>query len=203
MARWMSPELLDPDRFGFENSRPTKESDCYALGMVMLEVLSGQAPFSRCNGLIVLRKVVEGERPGRPRGAEGAWFTAELWEVLWRCWSPQPKSRPTVDTILEHLKQVSTAWQPPAPGACSDVVMDSDDELYSTASGPGRFHYSSLNPGLTFEWKVSGLQTPPLRLLPISSPSSESNLSQPPEKPDLEGTVGTVDEVGLLRLDVF
>ena len=39
--RWMSPELLDPERFGMpqlEDSRPTKQSDCWALGMVIYEV---------------------------------------------------------------------------------------------------------------------------------------------------------------------
>ena len=34
----MSPELLDPERFGVEGDRPTKESDCYAFGMVIYEV---------------------------------------------------------------------------------------------------------------------------------------------------------------------
>jgi serine/threonine protein kinase len=37
-TRWMSPELLDPDRFGITDYRPTKQSDCYALGMVVYEV---------------------------------------------------------------------------------------------------------------------------------------------------------------------
>jgi len=37
-TRWMSPELLDPDRFGITEPRPTKQSDCYAFGMVMYEV---------------------------------------------------------------------------------------------------------------------------------------------------------------------
>ena len=39
--RWMSPELLDPERFGVpesEDNRPTRQSDCYALGMVIYEV---------------------------------------------------------------------------------------------------------------------------------------------------------------------
>ena len=39
--RWMSPELLDPERFGMpesEGDRPTRQSDCYALGMVIYEV---------------------------------------------------------------------------------------------------------------------------------------------------------------------
>ena len=34
----MGPELLDPERFGVEGDRPTKESDCYAFGMVIYEV---------------------------------------------------------------------------------------------------------------------------------------------------------------------
>lgn len=33
---WMSPELLDSLRPGC-NTRPTRESDCYALGMVIYE----------------------------------------------------------------------------------------------------------------------------------------------------------------------
>ena len=39
--RWMSPELLDPERFGIpesEGNRPTKQSDSFALGMVIYEV---------------------------------------------------------------------------------------------------------------------------------------------------------------------
>ena len=35
--RWMSPELLDPDGFD-SDGRPTRESDRYALGMVIYEV---------------------------------------------------------------------------------------------------------------------------------------------------------------------
>ena len=39
--RWMSPELMYPERFGMpqsEDNRPTTQSDCYALGMVIYEV---------------------------------------------------------------------------------------------------------------------------------------------------------------------
>lgn len=35
--RWMSPELLDPKRIGSDGHQ-TRESDCYALGMVIYEV---------------------------------------------------------------------------------------------------------------------------------------------------------------------
>ena len=36
--RWMSPELLDPEKFGASDPRPTKESDRFALGMLFYEV---------------------------------------------------------------------------------------------------------------------------------------------------------------------
>ena len=36
--RWMSPELLNPDQFGISGMRSTKQSDCYALGMLVYEV---------------------------------------------------------------------------------------------------------------------------------------------------------------------
>jgi hypothetical protein len=45
--RWMSPELLDPVLFGIPESedRPTRQSDCYALGMVIYEVRVRTSPF--------------------------------------------------------------------------------------------------------------------------------------------------------------
>jgi len=111
----MSPELLVPEWFGRETSQPTKESDCYALGMVVLEVLTGKRPFPNCNMGFIAEKVIKGEHPGRPQGGEGVWFTDDLWEMLERCWSPQPERRPAVDTVLQCLEQGSTVWQPLPP----------------------------------------------------------------------------------------
>ena len=105
-TRWMSPELLHPELFGFADSRLTKESDCYALGMVILEVLTGQVPFACYEGYVVMRKVVDGERPERPKGA---WFTDDLWGTLELCWSSRSKGRPTVEAVLECLERVSLA----------------------------------------------------------------------------------------------
>jgi serine/threonine protein kinase len=50
--RWMSPELLDPEMFGIpesEGDRPTRQSDCYALGMVIYEVRIRVSPFAVVN----------------------------------------------------------------------------------------------------------------------------------------------------------
>jgi serine/threonine protein kinase len=96
----MSPELLFPEGYDLEDSQPTKESDNYAFGMVVFEVLSGQPPFAGYKGFIVTRKVIEGERPERP---EGSWFTNDLWGTLKQCWSPQPEERPTAAAVLKFL----------------------------------------------------------------------------------------------------
>ena len=64
-TRWMSPELLDQDHPDFRGGRRTKESDCYALGMVIYEVLSGKVPFASYNNFIVPKVVIEGKRPER------------------------------------------------------------------------------------------------------------------------------------------
>jgi len=130
----MGPELLNSHEFGFENGGPTKGSDCYALGMVLLEVLSGKAPFTPYGETIVAQKVIEGKRPGRPQGAEGVWFTDDLWETLKLCWSPQPKDRPTIQAVLECLERTSAAGQPLPRNADDDAQAVADDELCSGAN---------------------------------------------------------------------
>ena len=130
----MSPELLDPDRFGSKDGRPTKASDCYALGMVIYEVLSRQAPFASYGYCTVMRKVTEGERLGRPEEVGRVWFTDDLWKMLNLCWATQPEGRPSVEAVLECLEPISRAWKPPSPQVYKGVEMDEDDRDLTTAS---------------------------------------------------------------------
>ena len=130
----MSPEILDPDRFGLWDSRPTKQSDCYALGMVILEVLTGMHPFPNYNNFIVTSKIVEGKRPGRPEGKEGVWFTNDLWEMLEQCWSPQPEGRPAIDVVLQCLRRGSAAWQPLPPDSGDHAQLGGDEQSDFTLS---------------------------------------------------------------------
>jgi len=108
----MSPEYFDPEIRGHCQ---TTHSDCYAFGMVVYEVLSGRAPFYQYEDSIIPGKVFGGDRPEIPRGAEGAHFTGDVWEMLERCWTPQPANRPKVADVLLRLEDVSGSWIPLSP----------------------------------------------------------------------------------------
>lgn len=104
-TRWMSPELIDPLKFGFEKSQLTKFSDCYALGMVIYETVSGRMPFHKYSNYLVSLKVVNGERP--PRGVS---FPDSLWKTLELCWASQQDDRPNVEDVLQCLESSSLKW---------------------------------------------------------------------------------------------
>ena len=125
--RWMSPELLHPELFGLDHGRPTKESDCYALGMLIYEVLTGQAPFTPWKDHIVMRKVTDGERLGRPEGVKGTWFTDGSWKMLGLCWETRAQSRPSIKTVGECLERISNTWKPFPPQVNESGEKDGND----------------------------------------------------------------------------
>lgn len=108
--RWMSPELHKTGTSDPPTRRRTESSDCYALGMVVYEVLSESVPFSGCTDPVAVIKVLAGERPGRP---DGRWFTNEIWTILEHCWKAEPGDRPSVNCVLQCLEEASVSWAPP------------------------------------------------------------------------------------------
>ena len=128
-ARWMSPERFDPEQFGLRDGRPTKPSDCYALGMVIYETITGNLPFHKHADFAVIRKVLQGERPPR-----GAGLTKYLWGMLEQCWAPQPNNRPSIEVVLQCLETVSALQEPPSPGVDEETDEDSDESDSTTDS---------------------------------------------------------------------
>ena len=127
----MSPELIAPHRFGLEDSHPTKSSDCYALGMVIYETISGHLPFHKHADLVVFTKVLEGERPPREVG-----FTDSLWDMLGLCWAPQPDARPSVEEVLQYLERPPQSLETPLG---IDEDMDEGDDWDSASDSSGMF----------------------------------------------------------------
>ena len=140
----MSPELLNPEDFNTEG-RPTKESDCYALGMVIYEVLSGRAPFAPANAPPVIWKVLKGERPERPKGKEWALFTDKLWEMLGLCWKQEPGERTTAKAVLQCLEKTSSLPRLhfDATGTVETSVGEQRDAMASGSGMLPLFHRGS------------------------------------------------------------
>lgn len=106
-VRYMSPELIDPEEFGLEKSCHTKPSDCYALGMVMYQTISGKLPFQGFLDTTVSLKVMRGNRPSR-----GTKFPDHLWQIVESCWTHQPDDRPTIEEILQYFETSSELLPP-------------------------------------------------------------------------------------------
>ena len=136
---WMSPELLHPERFGSKKPHPTTESDCYALGMAIYEVLSGRAPFSGRPGPEVVFLVLQGNRPKKLQGSEAELFTDEIWEMLELCWKYQPGDRLTARDVLIGLG-----------GSLSPSDLPSDAYGDAETGVNGQPHDSENRPGMSF-----------------------------------------------------
>lgn len=148
----MSPELLDPARFNLEESRPTKKSDCYAMGMVIYEILSGQTPYAPSEGLAVVRQVLDGELPERPQGALGVRFTDGIWWTLELCWKPQPDDRPSLKAVLRFLQD---STQQPRPSHMDGDAETEADHSSDAATIDDSGTFSSLHLGFQVHFQPS------------------------------------------------
>jgi len=181
----MSPELFYPENFGLTDSRPTKRSDCYALGMVIYEVLSGRVPFPRHTTCAVVAKVSRGERPGRPRGAERKLFTDNVWRMLQRCWAPKRDHRPKIDDVLRCLEEASRFWTPLSPRKVEDP---------SIANSSTRNSSESTTEGSTED---SGASSPSHAAMPKLSPLAHpfGKSAETPVHGSTDHEVGMGDEL--------
>ena len=155
--RWMSPELLDPTHLGSEG-RPTRESDCYALGMVIYEVsglyssrlslihpskvLTGLRPFHHMRAFSPVIAVLRGQRPERPLDAESLGFSDTLWGLVQLCWRESSSDRPSAVQLFDYFYAASPAWVPPlvypvrTTGASSDTKSDSSSSSWVSQTNP-------------------------------------------------------------------
>ncbi|CUA72981.1 MAP kinase kinase kinase mkh1 [Schizosaccharomyces pombe 972h-] [Rhizoctonia solani] len=94
--RWGAPELLQ------EIVLPSKESDIYALGMTILEAITGQLPFADKQEMAVMLAVCfKQETPTRPVfqiPAESK-HGDKLWKLLCECWSHEAEKRPNAAEV--------------------------------------------------------------------------------------------------------
>lgn len=80
--RWTAPEILD------ESNPHRRAGDVYGLGMTILEVFTGEVPFSQVRDIHIPRTVVDKKMtPSRPEDRIPTWSICRniLWSLLMSC----------------------------------------------------------------------------------------------------------------------
>ncbi|GBB87806.1 hypothetical protein RclHR1_01430015 [Rhizophagus clarus] len=90
---FVAPEVLRGGEF-------TETADIYGFGMVMSELISGEAPFAdRDYDLHLALDICKGERPSIPE------YTPKSYAALMkRCWDPIPTNRPAACDLLKAIR---------------------------------------------------------------------------------------------------
>ncbi|KAF8595451.1 kinase-like protein [Ceratobasidium sp. AG-I] len=99
--RWAAPELIEGlGTYSFA-------ADMYALGMTILEAMTGNVPYSyKTDHGISFAVVIKKELPRRPEDCipTTSQHGDALWSLLTSCWAYEPEERPGVDRVLSIMK---------------------------------------------------------------------------------------------------
>ncbi|GMY35914.1 putative serine/threonine-protein kinase SIS8 [Fagus crenata] len=95
----MAPELLN------SKDMVTEKVDVYTFGIVMWELLTGEEPYAKKRSAEIIAGIIEGNlRPEIPSWCDPAWR-----QLMERCWSSNPDSRPAFSEIAKELRTMSAA----------------------------------------------------------------------------------------------
>ncbi|KAG9119412.1 Microtubule-associated protein, microtubule dynamics during spindle orientation, partial [Ceratobasidium sp. 392] len=96
--RWAAPELFE------QSCIHSMEADVYALGMTILETITGNVPYyGKGEPAVMFAVVLRGEPPARPEDdiPSDSEQGNELWALLLSCWSKQPNERPHAGKVAD------------------------------------------------------------------------------------------------------
>ncbi|CAE6522922.1 unnamed protein product [Rhizoctonia solani] len=104
VPRWTAAE-----RFYKESTWPTKQSDVWSLGMVILELFSNEVPYSGASELRAISLIGNGRIPDQPSTfiSIKPGFRQILWGMLLSCWQRDPKDRPSANVVRDILRVVN------------------------------------------------------------------------------------------------
>ncbi|KAG8720190.1 hypothetical protein FRC09_009987, partial [Ceratobasidium sp. 395] len=111
--RWTAPEIIR------SLGTYSTASDVYALGMVILEILTGKDPYHEMSDQAIFCEILFENKlptPERPKTAipVGNVQGDRLWELLQMCWVYAPEKRPSAATAAE-IYDCSHSLMAPAP----------------------------------------------------------------------------------------
>ncbi|EGD75741.1 TKL/DICTY4 protein kinase [Salpingoeca rosetta] len=96
---WMAPEVL-------RGGEVTREADVYSFAITVYEIYSRQDPFPEEDASEVLRQIAARQVPAK-RPDIPASCPVMLAELARRCWSEEPKFRPTFDQVDAQLGELN------------------------------------------------------------------------------------------------
>ncbi|QRV92721.1 Serine/threonine-protein kinase [Ceratobasidium sp. AG-Ba] len=98
-VRWTAPEIL------YADSSYSIAGDIYALGMTLLEIISGKIPFFEKLEPAVICAVITQQFPGRPSELDrfDSAISYTLWDLMMRCWSHEKKARPDAHEVARTV----------------------------------------------------------------------------------------------------
>ncbi|KAG8727909.1 hypothetical protein FRC11_012199 [Ceratobasidium sp. 423] len=127
-VRWAVPSQA-PELF-LDDGAANFETDVYALGMTILETLTGNVPYKdRADMAVIHAVLVRKLQPARPlehipQNAKGD----ELWGLLECCWSYEPKNRPKASDVRDSVS-ASPNSTPFHLSEKVDFLGDADDAV--------------------------------------------------------------------------
>ncbi|EUC67720.1 tyrosine kinase catalytic domain protein, partial [Rhizoctonia solani AG-3 Rhs1AP] len=105
-VRWAAPELFDEG-----TSLPTMAGDIYSLGMTILETFTSEIPFpDKADRSVLVHVLLQKKIPTRPekfiptKSIDGN----KLWAILTKCWSYDPKSRPSARAVWHEMESITS-----------------------------------------------------------------------------------------------
>ncbi|KIO31607.1 hypothetical protein M407DRAFT_128692 [Tulasnella calospora MUT 4182] len=98
-----TPQFQAAELF-LEGSRPTIMSDVYAFGGLILATMSGNPPFYRSRAPAAIMLSIASNHTPQPADHPQLPERDPLWDVMRRCWSPDPTQRPSMNEIIAEVR---------------------------------------------------------------------------------------------------
>ena len=95
--KFVAPEVMKGLNYGFK-------ADVYSYGIVLSELATGKKPYHDFDGISLTREIMHGLRPTVPKKR----ISSALRSLMEHCWDANPKTRPTMDEVIEVLQHIDT-----------------------------------------------------------------------------------------------
>ena len=151
---YMAPEI-------HTNCEYTKAIDVYAFAIIVYEIITNQAPFPNCGSYQISCKVVNGERP------EFKYKIPDSYKrLIEKCWSHDPKVRPTFDEIVNDLEK--------DPGFITETVDEDDYRFFIEYINEYKTTFIERNELITFE-EFNQSRNRSVKIVDVKARSVKSN----------------------------